>query len=77
MRRLRECGIEILYMLPFSHAFSQKTAEEFVREVLVDELGVRSVVVGHDYRFGKGRAGDCHFLARAAASFSPEDPIFA
>ena len=68
-RRLRECGVELLYMLPFSHAFSQKTAEEFVREVLVDALGVRSVVVGHDYRFGKGRAGDCHFLTRAGLEF--------
>ena len=65
VRRLRQCGVEILYMLPFSSDFSEKTPENFVREVLVDGLGVDHVVVGHDYRFGKGRAGDSKFLVRA------------
>ena len=65
VRRLRECGVEILYMLPFSTDFSKKTPENFVREVLVDGLGVHHVVVGHDYRFGKGRAGDAEFLVHA------------
>ena len=69
VRRLRECGVEILYMLPFSNAFSQKTPEDFVRKVLVDDLGACHVVVGHDYRFGKSRVGDCQFLARAGQEF--------
>ena len=65
VRRLRECGVEILYMLPFSSDFSKKTPENFIREVLVDGLGVQHVVVGHDYQFGKGRAGDSRFLVQA------------
>lgn len=65
VRRLRECGVEILYMLPFSSDFSKKTRENFVHEVLVEGLGVHHVVVGHDYRFGKGRTGDAKFLAHA------------
>ena len=64
VRRLKECGVQILYMLPFSREFSQKTAEQFVREVLVENLNVCHVVVGHDYRFGRGRTGDYEFLAR-------------
>jgi len=70
VRRLRECGVEVLYMLPFSNSFSQKTAEDFVREVLVDDLGACHVVVGYDYRFGKSRVGDCQFLTRAGQEFS-------
>ena len=62
MRRLKECGVKIVYVLPFSREFSQKTADQFVNEVLVGELNVRHVVVGHDYRFGKERAGDYGLL---------------
>lgn len=65
VRRLRECGVELLYMLPFSISFSQKSADDFVAEVLVSGLGVNHVIVGHDYRFGRGRSGDCQFLVTA------------
>jgi riboflavin kinase/FMN adenylyltransferase len=64
VRRLRECGVQVIYMLPFSREFSQKSAEQFVGEVLVENLNVCHVVVGHDYRFGRDRLGDYDFLAR-------------
>jgi riboflavin kinase/FMN adenylyltransferase len=64
-RLLAECGVEVLYALPFDAGMSQKSAEEFVRDVLVGGLGVRAVIVGADFRFGKGRAGDTAFLMEA------------
>ena len=52
VRLLKEFGVEILYMLPFSKEFSQLSASQFVTEVLVKKLNVSEIVMGYDYRFG-------------------------
>jgi riboflavin kinase/FMN adenylyltransferase len=75
-RLLAECGVQVLYALPFDNSMSQKGAEEFVRDVLVDGLGVRGVVVGADFRFGKGRSGDAAFLVEAGRRFGFAVEIF-
>jgi riboflavin kinase/FMN adenylyltransferase len=56
--RLAKLGVERLYELPFGAALAGLAPDAFAREVLVGGLGVRHVVVGADFRFGKGRAGD-------------------
>jgi riboflavin kinase/FMN adenylyltransferase len=56
-------GAEELVVIPFDHAFSEKTADQFVQEVLVDRLGAAHVAVGENFRFGKGARGDAEFLA--------------
>ncbi len=61
--RLARLGVERLYELPFDSALAGLTPEEFAVEMLGDGLGVRHVVVGADFRFGKGRAGDTAELA--------------
>jgi riboflavin kinase / FMN adenylyltransferase len=61
--RLARLGVERLYELPFDSALAGLTPEEFAVEMLGDGLGVRHVVVGADFRFGKGRAGDAALLA--------------
>jgi riboflavin kinase/FMN adenylyltransferase len=63
VRRLTECGVDLLYVLRFTRAFSALSAEHFAGQVLGAGLGVREVVIGHDFRFGKGRAGDFATLA--------------
>jgi riboflavin kinase/FMN adenylyltransferase len=62
-RLLAEQGVEAMYALPFDAEMAQKTAEQFAREVLVDGLGVHTVLVGADFRFGKARLGDSTLLA--------------
>ena len=59
---LGEAGIDLLAMLPFDKEFSQVTAEAFVTDVLARGLGARAVFVGHDWRFGRDRAGDVALL---------------
>lgn len=49
-------GIEVLIVEPFTRAFSQQSAEQFMTDVLHARLGPREVYVGHDFHFGKGRA---------------------
>ncbi len=60
-QRRRVCsalGIEHLVLLPFDHALAQMSAEQFVQQVLLDGLRPSTVVVGEDFRFGRGREGD-------------------
>jgi riboflavin kinase/FMN adenylyltransferase len=59
---LLDSGVSEVVVQPFDADFAAMPAERFLDEYLVGRLGARLVVVGHDYRFGKGRTGDCAFL---------------
>jgi len=60
--RLEKMGIERLYQLPFNSDLASLTDAEFVQQVLVDGLGLSTLVVGQDFKFGKGRIGTAHTL---------------
>lgn len=60
--RLEKLGVERLYELNFNAALSGLTAEEFARDVLFEGLGLKHVVVGADFCFGKGRVGTTEML---------------
>src|SRR3546814_9292697 len=62
---LQEAGIDDLFVLHFDRAFSLKTAEAFVVEILVGDLAARHVVVGWDFCFGHKRAGNAGLLKRS------------
>lgn len=62
LRRLARIGVERSYVLPFDPRLSSLSAEEFARDVLAEGIRARHVVVGRDFRFGKGRAGDVDAL---------------
>jgi riboflavin kinase/FMN adenylyltransferase len=59
---LASTGVDRTVVVPFDEARANETAEDFVREVLVDALGARLVVVGEDFHFGHGRKGDVTLL---------------
>jgi riboflavin kinase/FMN adenylyltransferase len=61
-RLLERFGVDALYALHFDAAFAALSAEDFVTKVLVQGLGVKHIVVGQDFQFGKGRAGNIEFL---------------
>lgn len=60
--RLKKLGVELLYELPFDDRIAALTPDLFARDVLARGLGVRHVVVGADFRFGKDRAGTADTL---------------
>ncbi len=60
--RLEKLGVTHLYQLAFNAALSNLTAEEFCRDVIHEGLGLKHVVVGADFCFGKGRAGNTQTL---------------
>jgi riboflavin kinase/FMN adenylyltransferase len=66
---LESAGVDATLMLTFDEALASLSAEEFVRHVLVDALGVRTVLVGEDFRFGRGGAGTPALLREMGAEF--------
>jgi len=57
-------GLDVLIIVPFSMKFAAMSAEGFVDDFLLARLGIKELVVGYDYAFGKGRRGDINFLKR-------------
>lgn len=50
-------GVDHLIITPFSRDFSNQTAEEYIRDILVNKIGTKKIVIGYDHRFGKDRQG--------------------
>jgi riboflavin kinase/FMN adenylyltransferase len=61
-RLLEHNGVDLLFALHFDAAFASLSADEFIEKVLVQGLGVRHVIVGEDFCFGKGRKGNLALL---------------
>jgi riboflavin kinase/FMN adenylyltransferase len=59
---LDEIGIENLVIHPFDETFSQLTAEEFVKTVLVEKFHIQKIIIGHDHRFGRNRTANIDHL---------------
>ncbi len=55
---LKKTGLDCLVIEPFTKKFSRKTALDFVRNILVNTLHIKKLVIGYDHRFGKNREGD-------------------
>ena len=61
-----QAGIDHLIVYPFTPEFAKLTYEEFVEQILVGQIHVKSLVVGYDHKFGKGRQGDFDLLKSCA-----------
>lgn len=59
---IEDCGIEQVVLLGFGPRLAAMAPQAFVRELLVDGLSVASLLIGDDFRFGRGRAGDIALL---------------
>jgi riboflavin kinase/FMN adenylyltransferase len=55
---LQNTGLDNLIIHPFDKNFSRLTAEEFVKDILVDKLNIKKIVIGHDHRFGRNRTAN-------------------
>lgn len=64
-----ESGIDHLIIYPFTPEFAQLSYEQFVKEILIEKIHTKYLVVGYDHKFGKNRQGDFEFLKNCADRF--------
>lgn len=59
---LGKLGVDHLVMIPFTDAFANQFAEEYIQYFLVEKFHPHTIIIGHDHRFGKDRKGDYKML---------------
>ena len=62
LQLLRAFGVDLCWLMRFDRRLSNLSARDFVEQVLIGRLSARRVVVGEDFRFGRGREGDLDLL---------------
>lgn len=66
---LAELGVQRLICVNFNRKFANQSAEQFIKQLLVEKLGIKHLIVGDDFHFGKNREGDFSMLSAAGKSF--------
>ncbi len=69
---IRELGIDKFVCLKFNRELASMSAEDFIKKILVDSLGIKYLTVGDNFRFGKDRKGNFALLQEYANSLSYE-----
>jgi riboflavin kinase/FMN adenylyltransferase len=73
-------GIDLLLIIGFTEEFAAISAGDFVKDILVDKLGVKEIVVGYDYAFGHNRQGNVEVLREMGSLFNfnvqQVDPVY-
>lgn len=69
---LEEAGIDLLFLKAFDEAFRSLTGEEFIRQILVQQLNVKYLVIGHDHVFGKDKSGNFELLQKLSQELGYE-----
>ena len=75
-RLIEASCVDVLLTIPFTQHLADLTPEEFVRQVLVEKIGVKHLVVGYDYAFGRGRSGSIGFLKEQGVRYGFKVDVF-
>ncbi len=68
--QMNKLGIDYLLEYPITEYFLNLSPREFIQEILVNQLGVKAIVVGVDFRFGKNRSGNIDDLLKYSEEFN-------
>ena len=69
VRVLTACGLDGFLALRFNRHFAELSPQEFIREILLEGIGVSQLVIGDDFRFGRDRQGDFETLVQAGQDY--------
>ena len=75
VQQAEQLGVDLVWLMRFNQQLADMSASDFVHTVLVGDLGARVVVIGQDFRFGKGRQGDVAMLERLGAELGFETRV--
>jgi riboflavin kinase/FMN adenylyltransferase len=67
---LRELNIDHLVVVPFTHAFANQPAENYLADFLIGRFHPHTIIIGYDHRFGRDRLGDYRLLEKKAAEYN-------
>jgi riboflavin kinase / FMN adenylyltransferase len=66
---LRQLGIDHLVIVPFTDAFANQPAEDYITHFLIGKFHPHTIIIGYDHRFGRDRQGDYRLLEKNAAHY--------
>src|SRR5690606_34899199 len=66
---LEKSGLNNLILHPFTKEFAALSAEDFVKELLVHQIGIHTIIIGYDHHFGKNRQGNFEQLNELSKKF--------
>lgn len=69
---LEKNGVQNLFLKEFDEPFRNLTGEEFVKQILIEKLNIKHVIIGHDHTFGKNKSGDFNLLKKMGPEFGFE-----
>lgn len=69
---LNKFGVQHLLIYPFSKEFSRTTSTEFVRDILINKIGTKKLVIGYDHHFGRNREGSFNDLLELSSLYNFE-----
>jgi riboflavin kinase/FMN adenylyltransferase len=59
---IEQAGVNHLVVIPFTRSFSELTSEQYIRQILIDKIGTKKLVIGYDHRFGRDREGGFDYI---------------
>lgn len=66
---LEKLGVDHLIITPFTRDFSNQSPDDYIEDILINQIGTKHITIGYDHRFGKDRAGNLEDLKLAAHDF--------
>jgi len=66
---LKQLGIDHLVVVPFTEAYANQTAEDYIKNFLIEKFHPHTIIIGYDHRFGRERLGDYRLLEKKAAEY--------
>jgi riboflavin kinase/FMN adenylyltransferase len=67
---LANTGIDHLAIVPFTEAFANQPAEDYIKDFLIEKFRPHTIIIGYDHRFGRDRQGDYRLLERMAPVYN-------
>src|ERR1051326_6942591 len=64
MELLAAAGVDHLVVIPFTEAFANQSAEDYIQNFLIEKFHPHTVIIGYDHRFGRDRQGDYRLLQK-------------